>query len=295
MGVFFVLRYTDEADVYEPFSLLTVRMSLKKLFLISLCLACFLTACKSSAQPEVESDDAPESRNLIVFVAASLTDAFTEIGGNFEARYPGVTVTFNFGGSQMLRTQIEEGAPVDVFAPANEEEMDLLIRGGFVLETSPRIFLTNRLVLILPADNPAGIDSLEDLSVPGIKLVLAAEEVPVGRYSRQALEKMTASFGADFKDKVLANVVSNEDNVRQVVAKVQLGEADAGIVYVSDAVAVPELQIIEIPADLNVAATYPIAPLAESANIALAEKFVDYLLSNEGQATLRKWGFGPAP
>ncbi|NOH03166.1 MAG: molybdate ABC transporter substrate-binding protein [Chloroflexi bacterium] len=268
---------------------------MKKLFLISLCLACFLTACKSSAQPEVESDDAPESRNLIVFVAASLTDAFTEIGGNFEARYPGVTVTFNFGGSQMLRTQIEEGAPVDVFAPANEEEMDLLIRGGFVLETSPRIFLTNRLVLILPADNPAGIDSLEDLSVPGIKLVLAAEEVPVGRYSRQALEKMTASFGADFKDKVLANVVSNEDNVRQVVAKVQLGEADAGIVYVSDAVAVPELQIIEIPADLNVAATYPIAPLAESANIALAEKFVDYLLSNEGQATLRKWGFGPAP
>lgn len=265
---------------------------LKRLFPISLLLACILTACGPVAAPAA---GAPDSQNLIVFAAASLTDAFTEIGGNFEAQNPGVAVTFNFGGSQMLRTQIEEGAPVDVFASANAEEMALLIRSGFVVEASSRIFLTNELVLILPANNPAGIDSLEDLSASGVKLVLAAEEVPVGKYSRQALEKMTASFGVDFKDKVLANVVSNEDNVRQVVAKVQLGEADAGIVYISDAVAVPELRIIEIPADLNAAAAYPIAPLTGSANIALAEKFVDYVLSNEGQAALRKWGFGPVP
>lgn len=145
----------------------------------------------------------------------------------------------------------------------------------------------------MPANNPAALEKLEDLAKPGIKLVLAAETVPVGNYARQALDKMNGSFGADFKDKVLANVVSNEDNVKQAVAKVQLGEADAGIVYVSDVLAAPELKSIEIPADLNVIAKYPIAPLTKSANADLAAKFVEYVLSAEGQALLQKWGFAP--
>lgn len=228
-----------------------------------------------------------EPRALTVFAAASLTDAFTEIGENFQKANPNMTVTFNFAGSQALRTQIEEGAPADVFASASGKEMETLVTDSFVTKESSHIFLHNKLVVILPADNPAGIDSLEDLANSGIKIVLAAEEVPVGNYSRQALDMMNASFGTDFKDKVLANVVSNEDNVKQVVAKIQLGEADAGIVYTSDAVAAPELQTIDIPNELNVIAKYPIAPLAESAHAELAQAFIDYVLSEEGQAILR--------
>jgi molybdate transport system substrate-binding protein len=190
-----------------------------------------------------------------------------------------------------LRTQIEEGAPVDVFASASGKEMDILVAGSLVTKDVPQVFLTNKLVVILPADNPAALAKLEDLANPGVKLVLAAEEVPVGKYARQTLDLMDASFGMGFKDKVLANIVSNEDNVKQVVAKVQLGEADAGIVYISDSIAAPELKSIEIPADLNVIAKYPIAPLVKSENADLAAKFTEYVLSPEGQAVLQKWGF----
>jgi molybdate transport system substrate-binding protein len=149
------------------------------------------------------------------------------------------------------------------------------------------------LIVILPKNNPVGINSLEDLGKPGVKIVLAAEEVPAGRYARQVLENLNFMFGADYKDRVLANVVSNEDNIRQAMTKVQLGEADASIVYVSDAVAVPELQRIEIPADVNVLAEYPIAPLVESTNPEMAKQFIDFVLSPNGQAILKKWGFTP--
>ncbi|HCR71340.1 MAG TPA: molybdate ABC transporter substrate-binding protein [Anaerolineae bacterium] len=248
-----------------------------------------LTGCSSaSSTPIVDS----ESQTLLVFAAASLTDAFTEIGENFESQNPNVAVTFNFAGSQALRTQIEEGAPTDVFASASGKEMETLITNAFVIKESSQIFLSNQLIIILPADNPAGINSLEDLAIDGVKIVLAAEEVPVGNYARQALDLMNESFGTDFKDKVLVNVVSNEDNVKQVVAKVQLGEADAGIVYTSDAIAAPELQTIEIPSELNIIAKYPIAPLVESANADLAQAFIAFVLSDEGQAILQKWGFG---
>jgi molybdate transport system substrate-binding protein len=243
--------------------------------------------------PTITSTPLPQSVTLNVFAAASLTGAFTEIGQAFEAENPGIIVAFNFAGSQALRTQIAEGAPADVFASANKTEMETLITDALVAPDAPQQFLNNKLVVILPADNPAGLEKLDDLSRPGLKLVLAAEEVPVGRYARQALDRMNTRFGATFKDKVLANVVSNEDNVKQVVAKVQLGEADAGIVYTSDAVAAPGLKIIEIPADLNVIAKYPIAPLAKSENADLAREFIKYVLSADGQAVLQKWGFVP--
>jgi molybdate transport system substrate-binding protein len=247
-----------------------------------------------TAAPAIEAPTTVlEARTLNIFAAASLTDAFTEIGQNFEAANPGVTVTFNFAGSQALRTQIEEGAPADVFASASGKEMDTAVAGKFVADGTPKVFLNNKLVLILPADNPAAVTKLQDLAKPGLKLVLAAEEVPVGNYARQSLDLMNGSFGADFKDKVLANVVSNEDNVKQVVSKVQLGEADAGIVYTSDAVAAPELKTVEIPTELNVIAKYPIAPLVKSANADLATAFVDYVMSTDGQAVLAKWGFAP--
>jgi len=247
----------------------------------------------TSAPTEAPTEVPTEAPTLNVFAAASLTDAFTEIGENFQSANPGVQVTFNFAGSQALRTQIEEGAPADVFASASGKEMDALVTSAHVAESTAQVFLKNKLVVILPADNPARLEKLEDLAKPGTKLVLAAEEVPVGNYARQALDLMNSSFGTDFKDKVLANVVSNEDNVKQVVSKVQLGEADAGIVYTSDAIAAPELKTIEIPTELNVIASYPIAPVAESESADLATAFIDYVLSSEGQAILQKWGFAP--
>lgn len=268
---------------------------MRKTLSLVLLLAYFLAACSPAATPMAAPAPTPEPRTLTVFAAASLTDAFTEIGRGFETANPGVTVTFNFAGSQALRTQIEEGAPADVFASANTKEMDALVTGNLVTADVPKIFLSNKLVVILPADNPAGIGKLEDLARSGIKVVLAAEEVPVGKYARQALDQMNASFGTDFKDKVLANVVSNEDNAKQVVAKIQLGEADAGIVYTSDAVAAPGLKSIEIPPELNVIAKYPLAPLAASKNAELAARFAAYILSEEAQAVLQKWGFGPIP
>jgi molybdate transport system substrate-binding protein len=273
---------------------------MKRLLALTLLLAVFLTACGVAATPTSVSVAPTRAsptlmppQTLTVFAASSLTDAFTEIGKAFEAANPRVTVTLNFAGSGALRTQIEEGAPADVFASASGKEMDTLVTENFVAKDMPQIFLTNKLVVILPANNPAALEKLEDLAKSGIKMVLAAETVPVGNYARQALDKMNGSFGTDFKGKVLKNIVSNEDNVKQVVAKVQLGEADAGIVYISDSTAAPELKSIEIPTDLNVIAKYPIAPLAKSENAELAAKFTEYVLSAEGQAVLLKWGFAP--
>ena len=197
---------------------------MRALRLIAAAWGLLLTGC--AAAPGAAS----EATGLTVFAASSLTEAFSEIGAGYREGHPDVALTFSFGGSQTLRTQIEAGAQADVFAAASSREMDGLVAGGMVQAATPQVFLTNKLVVLLPAANPAGVLQLQDLVKPGLKLVLAAQEVPVGNYARQSLEKMNAEFGADFSERVLANVVSNEDNVRQVVAKVQLGEADAGIV-----------------------------------------------------------------
>ena len=140
---------------------------------------------------------------------------------------------------------------------------------------------------------PGGVLTLQDLARPGLKLVLADEAVPAGRYAREVLNRLNATYGASFRDDVLANVVSNEDNVKQVLAKVQLGEADAGIVYASDALVAAELLTVVIPPQANVVAEYPIAALAGAPSPALAAEFVDFVLSPEGQSILKKWGFTP--
>ena len=274
---------------------------MKRILALTLLLAVFLIACGTAATPTVvppspaAQASAPAARTLTVFAAASLTQAFGEIGKAFEAANPGVTVTFDFAGSQTLQTQIQQGAPADIFASASGTNMDTLVSGGFVDKAAPQIFLTNKLVVILPENNPANIQSLFDLSKPGLKVVLGDATVPAGKYARQILDNMSKdpTYGTDFSTKVLANVVSNETDVKQVVAKVQLGEADAGIVYVSDAIAAPTLKTVEIPANLNVVAKHPIAPLLKSANSDLAAQFITYVLSADGQATLKKWGFTP--
>lgn len=258
------------------------------------------TSQLSSAYPvatKAQSVDPVESPvTLTVLAAASLTESFTEIGAAFEAAHPGVTVEFNFAGSQQLAEQLVAGAPADVFASANNKQMSVAIEGGRVQEGAPMLFVQNRLVVIVPANNPAGIATLADLAKSRIMLDLAAEEVPVGKYSLEFLDKASAdpSFGSDFAAKVLANVVSYEENVKAVLNKVSLGEADAGIVYTTDAFTVTgQVGQIEIPVDLNVLADYPIAVVADSANADLAQAFVDFVLSDEGQAVMQKCGFMP--
>lgn len=243
-----------------------------------------MSSCSSMAK-------APQT--LTVFAAASLNDAFREIGKSYEKAHPGTVVQFNFNGSQILSTQLQAGAPADVFASANAEEMGHLIDAGLVGKDTSRVFVHNRLVVIMPPNNPAGVASLADLTRPGLKLVLAAEDVPAGKYARQALKNLDAANGANYDSEVLANLVSNETDVRQVVTKISLGEADAGIAYRSDIVAAPSLKTIPIPDEFNVTADYPIAPILKSTHPQLAAAFIQYVLSADGQATLQKWGFIP--
>ncbi len=246
-------------------------------------LAITVSACASTGNT---------TRTLTVFAAASLTESFKEVGAAFEKENPDVIVTFNFGGSQTLRAQLEQGAAADVFASADQRQMDLAIAAGVIAKSGAKVFATNQLVVITPKDNPAKIETLANLARPNIKIALAAEAVPVGVYTREALTKIEKSIGANYKDKVLKNVVSNEDNVKQVMAKVQLGEVDAGIVYRSDVVTASPIHILPIPDDLNVVAQYPVAPLVQSPQKELAEKFIAYLLSTSGQTLLKKWGLG---
>ncbi len=277
---------------------------MKRLLAVLALLAALLTACGPAAAPSTQAptvvatlDPAatPAPQTLTVFAAASLTGAFGEIGKAFEAANPSVKVTFSFAGSQALRTQIEQGASADVFASADHKNMDTMVGENLIAGGKYQDFATNQLVVILPPSNPANIQTLQDLARPGIKLDLADASVPAGNYARQVLTNLSQdpSFGSDFSTKVLANVVSNETDVKQVVAKVDLGEADAGIVYVTDAQAAPDLKSIAIPVNFNVMARYPIAVVASSSQADLAASFVAYVLSPAGQDVLKKWGFAP--
>jgi molybdate transport system substrate-binding protein len=233
---------------------------------------------------------------LRIFAAASLTDAFIEMADTLETAHPGLTIERNFAGSQALLVQLTEGAQADLFAAASPAQIEAGREAGLV-EGEAVTFARNRLALVVPADNPAGIQRPVDLARPGVKLVLAQREVPVGQYSRQSLCAMgsePATYGEGFVDAVAANIVSDEDNVRAVLTKVQLGEADAAIVYHSDVVAAgtDEILAIEIPDAVNVVATYPIAPVA-GGDPELAAAFIAYLTGPGGQATLIRYGFAP--
>jgi molybdate transport system substrate-binding protein len=230
---------------------------------------------------------------LTIFTAASLTEAFKEMGDNLEQANPGTRVTFNLAGSPTLRTQLAQGARADVFASADEPNMQGAQKEG-TIASEPCLFVRNQLVAIVPAANPGQVMRLQDLAKPGIKLVLTNKEIPVGRYSRQVLTKMSqdAAFGPEFATRVLANLVSEETNVKQVVAKVQLGEVDAGIVYASDVTPGVRraVQVLSIPEAFNVIARYPIAVVRDAPNAAGAHAFIDYVLSPSGQAILTKHG-----
>ena len=223
---------------------------------------------------------------LTVFAASSLTAAFNQIGPDFTAANPGITVTFNFGSSTDLAAQIQSEGTSDVFASASGIAMDSVEGDPGVTDRS--VFATNRLVVITPPDDPAGIASIADLAKSGVQLVLAAKGVPVGDYARQALTS------ARILQAAMQNVVSNEDDDASVVAKVTSGEADAGIVYTSDVVAAGNaVRSVTIPPAVNVVASYPIAVVGSTQSQA-GTSFLDYVMGSKGQATLKDFGFGPA-
>lgn len=248
------------------------------------------TSCSSEPEGPASRGTAaePASQTLTVFAASSLTDAFDVIATDVEAQ-TGIDVTFNFGSSTDLAEQIQSEETADAFAAASGTAMDTVEEDPGVEDRTD--FVTNRLVIITPPDNPAGIESIEDLAEPGVQLVLGAEGVPVGDYAREAL----ANAGIDAA--ALDNVVSNEPDNASVVAKVTSGEADAAIVYTSDvsAAAGNDVAAIEIPDDVNVLATYPIAVVTGASNASGAEAFLEYVTGREGQATLVQYGFGEMP
>jgi len=211
---------------------------------------------------------------LTVFAAASLTEVFEQLDG--EAR-------FNFAGSDELATQIREGAEADVYAAASPRYPDALLDAELVEQ--PRIFATNRLVLIVPDENPASIDSLDDLDRDAVRLVVGAEGVPIGDYTRSVLEE------ADRSD-LLERVVSNEEDVKGVVGKVTLGEADAGFVYATDARAAgDDVHALELPAAIQASVRYPVAVVAGTDQPQEARAFIELLLSERGRRLLREAGF----
>jgi molybdate transport system substrate-binding protein len=234
-------------------------------------------------------------RTLTVFAGSSLTDAFGELAMTFEERNPGVEIRQSFESSSTLLTQIQQGAPADVFASAAEEEMDMAVEDGLVAG-EPEVFARNRAVVMVPEDNPANIRSMRDLARPGTKLVLAEDGVPAADYALEILGKANAEYGSNFKRDVLSNVVSREADVRASVSRVALGDADATFGYASDYT--PDIRdrvgVVRIPENLNITATYPIAALRNAESPGLAREWVDLVVGEEGQRVLQKWGFEPA-
>jgi molybdate transport system substrate-binding protein len=257
-----------------------------------LVLASSLVGCRgSSARGGGEQED----DTLTVFAASSLTDAFGELEERFEDQYPAVDVRQSFESSSTLLTQIQQGAPADVFASAAREEMRTAAQDGLVAG-KPEIFVRNRELIMVPEANPANIESMRDLSKPGIKLVLAEDGVPAADYALEIVDEASAEYGSDFRHDVLSNVVSREADVRASVGRVALGDADATFGYASDYT--PDIRdrvrVIRIPENLNRSAIYPIAVLEDAREPNLAREWVDLVVSSEGQRVLEKWGFRSA-
>jgi molybdate transport system substrate-binding protein len=244
--------------------------------LLAACVALVAAACSDRQTASVQDPDA----DITVFAASSLTGAFVEIVSAYEAEYPSTKVMLNFGASSELVTQINNGAPVDVYASADTSSM-----GGIETGTvgEPVVFATNRLQIIVQADNPKGIATLADLAKPDVLYVTASPDVPIGKYAQQALDAAG----------VTVTPRSLEANVKGIVSKVSLGEADAGIVYVTDVLAAgSRVAGIDIPTAVNVVAKYPIAIVAATRSTDSATRFVAFVRSATGRRILAEHGFG---
>jgi len=241
-------------------------------------------ACGSSVAAPSQGSPQPLSGNLSVFAAASLTDSFKALGHSFHQQYPGVTFQFNFAGTPTLVTQIEQGARADVFASADTANMDRVKADGMAAGT-PRVFARNRLEIAVAPGNPKGIHELKDLGRSDVIYIAAGPTVPAGKYAAQALAKAG----------VAVTPKSLETDVKSVLSKIELGEADGGIVYTTDIKAAGAKVLgVAIPDQTNVVATYPIVTLKASPSFAQAEAFIAFTTSSQGQATLESFGFLPA-
>lgn len=244
-------------------------------------LVAFLAGCGSTAGTASSPTPTPVSGTISVFAAASLTDSFKALGTAFQTAHPGVTLQFNFAGTPTLVTQIEQGAPADVFASADTTNMDKLKADGYTVG-APEVFAHNQLEIVVAAGNPKGISRLADLAKPGVIYISEAPTVPAGKYSLQALAKAGVSVTPK----------SLETDVKSVVSKVELGEADAGIVYTTDVKAAGgKVQGVPIPSADNVVATYPMVSVKGATNAAAARAFIAYVMSSTGQSRLESFGF----
>ena len=241
----------------------------------------------SSSEGSGGSSAAASGGTLNVFAAASLTNAFDQLAKTYESQNPGWSVRLNYDGSDILAEQIEQGVPADVYAAASPKYPEQLQGDNLLGDTTD--FATNTLVLIVPADNPANITSVSDLAKDNAKVVIGDESVPIGSYTRDVLD------GLDINIDDL-NIVSQEQKVTDISAKVSLGEADAGFVYVTDAQAAGDkVKSVDLPAGANATATYPIGILTDSKNQEAAQRWIDLVMSSDGQQVLQSFGFGPAP
>ena len=257
-----------------------------KLLAVLLLLACGIAPAQAAQPPTT----------LHVFAAASLFEAFDTISKDFEKQNPGVRVRVQYAGSQTLAAQVEQGADADVFASADDRWMRYLVEKNLT-GGDPKEFARNGLVAIVPKSNPGRIGKIADAARSGVKVIIGSDQVPVGAYTRLALQKLSEdpAYGEDFGRRVLRNVVSQEENVKSIVNKVALGEADVAFVYRSDVAhgAARHLTAIELPAQAQVVARYPIVAL-KTQHGELANKFIDFVLSPSGQEALRKDKFQPA-
>lgn len=236
----------------------------------------------------------PRAVDLTVFAAASLAGVLEDVKVAYEAEYPGTTLTSSSDSSAALETQIEQGAPADIFLSADTANPKKLVDGGFSAGEAV-VFATNRLTVVVPSDNPAGVASPADLAKSGLKIIAAGDEVPITRYARQLVANLAKEPGypEGFEAAYDANVVSREDNVKAVIAKVEIGEGDAAIVYATDAKASTDVRAIDVPDSANVTAKYAAVVVGASADPEAGRTFLAWLTGPDGQAILSKFGFLP--
>jgi molybdate transport system substrate-binding protein len=245
-----------------------------------------VAAC-SAAAPQTTA-----TGSLTVFAAASLKSAFTDLQGAWATKHPNTSLVFSFDASSALEAQIEQGAPADVFASADTSNPEKAVDHGFAQAPLTR-FAGNLLTLVTPIDNPAHLQTPADLARPGVRIVAAGDNVPITTYANHVVANLAAlpGYPPGFAEAVPRNVVSKEDNVRAVLTRVELGEADAGIVYVTDAKTSTKVGTIPIPEGANVPATYAAVVVSKSANQFTAAEFVHWLADADAQAVLGRYGF----
>ena len=235
-----------------------------------------------------------QQKEITVFCAAGLMGAFNDLGHEYQNE-SNVSVVFNFDGSQVLRAQIENGAYADVLASVNDKNFNSLKSEGFLNNSSVSVFARNWQALIVPKSNPANINNLTDLARPGVKIVTGTKDLPITNLTLQILDKLSAgpAFGPQYKQKVLANMVSQETNINFIVSKVALGEADAAFVHLSEVSSeyADKVTVIDIPEKYNVKSEFSIGLMKQSKSFDLAESFIDLEKSSKGKAILEKYGY----